>query len=125
MSAKKISAPASAKKKADDLAPQVWKTLCPVLPEDSPPQFAPIAARLYASLGAAVAEASDSDRRVLKSLADKDGASLTQVSKPLFDVLVKVRGFSRVCKPAGKNDEAAQLPGAPLVYEDFSLGEVG
>lgn len=118
----------SAKKKADDLVPQVWKTLCPVLPEESPSQFAPIAARLYTNLGAVIAGASDDDRRVLKSLVDKDGASLTQVSKTLFDVLVKVRGFSRVCKPAEKNDEVTQLPGAPLVYEDLrddNLGEVG
>jgi hypothetical protein len=124
MTAKKAGTFARTKKKADDLVPQIWKTLCPVSPEDSPPQFAPIAARLYASLGIAIGEASNGDRQVLRSLAAKDGASLTQVSKSLFDVLIKVRGFSRVCKPAEKNDETRQLPGAPLVYEDLDLGEI-
>ena len=123
MSGRKAST-APAKKKADELVPQVWNTLCPVAPDGAPPQFAPIAARLYASLEAAIKAASDADRQVLKSLVEKDKAALTQVSKTLYDVLLKVRGFARVCKPAENGDGAKQLPGAPLVYEDLDPREI-
>lgn len=111
-------------KKTDDLARRVWKTLCPILPKDSPPQYTALATKLYAGLENEVEKVTECDRRVLESLVEKDGPSLNQVSKPLFEVLLKVRGFARACKPAEKDGETKDCQGMPLVYEELDLNDL-